>query len=636
MPDAVGPVAAGCADIGLVVAGMWLVGSAAVPDSPAAERLAAGLLLAVGAAWLLMAQPVLGVSLVGHAVALRLVFAGAVIAAVALRRPRLRVEGVRPVTLAAAAIVAIGIAYPAWRTPTDRLVGSDIQWHEGWIRQVAGGAPAPTTLYADVPNAYPWLLHALGGAIMQGFGAGMATTLLVLEAVMLLALGLGAWLLARELRLSKAAASWAVVLALGCGGLGWLWSHGPAAVLTVGAGSSKNVPAGLAPFEQGIARYGGDLLLSPAPTPALGNVPPAEPRDFGLALVPLALWLFLRAVRRRSPATGAAAGATLGFVVLMSPIAAAVAVACAVVLSFRAPVRVVGSAVAAAAVVVALWVLPLAWHYHELGGFINTTRAPPATVSTAQAAVALAVLLVLAAVGAASRAIRQGEVDRRTIGVLVAVPLVIYAVSALASAGGGALPAVSRSVRYLPPVGLTLVFPAALGAVAAVRATRGAAPYAAVALGALCVASPVLAAVGMSRAVAWSDGHPVVACDRPLPLDPRDTVAVVPDSREGQNGEEAVALSLFAATGAHQFYVPRPRIRYRHIYRHVPRQHDRKAAAVAVGEGAPPPVGVTAVLAPDGARVARGALAPTASCRLNPYALGRFYDADYTLYRVVR
>ena len=69
MPDAVGPVAAGGADIGLAVAGMWLVGSAAVPDSPAAERLAAGLLLVVGAAWLLMAQPLLDASLVGHAVA---------------------------------------------------------------------------------------------------------------------------------------------------------------------------------------------------------------------------------------------------------------------------------------------------------------------------------------------------------------------------------------------------------------------------------------------------------------------------------------------------------------------------------------------------------------------------------------
>jgi hypothetical protein len=636
MPDAVAPVAAGGADIGLAVAGMWLVGSAAVPDSPAAERLAAGLLLVVGAAWLLMAQPLLGVSLVGHAVVFRLLVAGAVLGAVAVRRPRLRAGGVRPVTLAASAAVAIGVAYPAWRTPTDLLVGSDIQWHEGWIRQVAGGAPAPTTLYAGVPNAYPWLLHALGAAVMQGFGAGIATTLLVLEAIMLLGLGLGTWLLARELRLPEAAAGWAVVLALGGGGLGWLWSHGPAAVLTVGAGSSRNVPAGLAPFEQGIGRYGGDLLLSPAPTPALGNVPPALPRDFGLALVPLALWLFLRALGRRSPAAGVAAGAVLGFVLLLSPIAAAVAAACALVLSIRRPWRVVAAAGAGVAGAAAVWVLPLAWHYHQLGGFVKTTRAPPETLGASEAAVTLAVLLVLAAVGAASRAVRRGEVDRRAIGVLVAVPFVIYAASALSSGDGGALPAVSRSVRYLPPVGLALVFPAALGAAAAVRATRRAAPYAAVALGALCVASPVLAAVGMSRAVAWSNGHPVVACGRPLQLGPRDTVAIVPVRGEGQNAAEAVALSLFAATGAHQYYVPRPRIRYRHSFRHIPPQHERKVAAFAVGEGAAPPAGVTAVLAPDAAPVARDALAPTASCHLDPFALGRFYDADYTLYRVVR
>jgi hypothetical protein len=77
MPDAVGPVAAGGVDIGLAVAGMWLVGSAAVPGSPAAERLAAGLLLVVGAAWLIMAQPIVGASLVGHALALRLLVAAA-------------------------------------------------------------------------------------------------------------------------------------------------------------------------------------------------------------------------------------------------------------------------------------------------------------------------------------------------------------------------------------------------------------------------------------------------------------------------------------------------------------------------------------------------------------------------------
>src|SRR3954471_3045278 len=123
MPDAVGPVAAGGVDIALAVAGMWLVGSAAVPVPPAAERLAAGLLLVVGAAWLVMAQPILGVSLVGHALALRLVVAAAVIGMVAGRRPRLRAGSVRPLTLAASAFVAIAVAYPAWRTPTDLLPG---------------------------------------------------------------------------------------------------------------------------------------------------------------------------------------------------------------------------------------------------------------------------------------------------------------------------------------------------------------------------------------------------------------------------------------------------------------------------------------------------------------------------------
>jgi hypothetical protein len=634
MPDAVGPVAAGGVDIGLAVAGMWLVGSAAVPSSPAAERLAAGLLLVVGAAWLIMAQPIVGASLVGHALALRLLVAAAVLGAVAARRPRLRAGSVRPVTLAASAVVAIAVAYPAWRTPTDLLPGSDIQWHEGWIHQVAGGATAPTGLYADVPNAYPWLLHALGAAVMQGFGAGMATTLLVLEAIMLLGLGLGTWLLARELRLSEAAASWAVVLALGGGGLGWLWSHGPAVVLTVGAGSSRGVPAGLAPFRAGADRYGGDLLLSPAPTPALGNVPPAEPRDFGLALMPLALWLFLRAVRRRSPATGLAAGAVLGFVLLLSPIAAAVAAGCALVLSIRASVRVVAAGVAGAGIVAGMWLLPLAWHSHELGGFVNTTRAEPKSIGVSAALVTLAMVVVLAALGAASRAIRQGEVDRRTIGVLVAVPVVIYAASSLLS-GGGAIPAVSRSVRYLPPVGLMLVFPAALGAVVAVRAAGRAAPYAAVLLGALCIASPVAAAVGMSRAVAWTEGHPVVACDPSPPLGAGDTVAVVPVRGQGRNAAEAVGLSLFAATGSYQFFVPRPRIRYRDIFEHIQPQRDRKLQAVALGKGAAPSGDVTAVMAPAGSAVATNGLVRAASCHVHAYALGRFYDADYTLYRVV-
>ena len=391
MPDAVGPVAAGCVDIGLVVAGMWLVGSAAVPNSPAAERLAAGLLLVVGAAWLLMAQPLIGGSLVGHALVLRLLAAGAVIAAVALRRPQLRVEGVRPVTLARGD-----------RRDRHRLSGvADADRSARRQRHpVARGVDPPGGRRSDRadeplrrrPERLSVAAARAGWPIMQGFGAGMATTLLVLEAVMLLGLGLGAWLLARELRLSEAAASWAVVLALG------RWRPRLALVTRAGRGADRRGRLAARTSRRASRR---SSRGSPATAATSCSLPRRRRRSetcrrrsratSASRSCRLRCWLFLRALRRRSPATGVAAGAAFGFVVLMSPIAAAVALVCVVVLSFGAPVRAVGAAIAAAAAVVALWLVPLGWHYHELGGFINTTRAPPETVGASAAAVTLAV-----------------------------------------------------------------------------------------------------------------------------------------------------------------------------------------------------------------------------------------------------
>lgn len=634
MPHAVEPVVAGVADVVLLVAAMWALGGAAAPRSPSAERLAAGLLLVVGGGWLLMAQALVRASLLGHPWALRLLALAVVGAAVSVRRPS-RPQRLLPVTLATAALVAIAVATPAWRTPTAVLAGSDIQWHEGWIRQLAGGAGTPTGLYQGVPNAYPWLYHSLGAAVMQGFAAGMATTLLVLEALLLLALGLGAWVLARELRLPERAASWAVVLALGGGGLGWLWARGPAAVLTVGAGGPRNVPAGFAQFRPGAGAYGGDLLLSPGPTPALAAVPPAEPRDLGLALVPLALWLVLRARRRSSPRAGVAAGAAVGIVFLLSPVAAAVTAACALVLWVGGPVRMLVAGAAAAAVVTAVWLGPLAWHYHRLGGFVPTTRAPSLNLGLAQATVTVALLLALAILGGLSRAVRDRRVDRRSIAVLVAVPLAAYLVSLAGVGGGGALPALSRSVRYLPLLALALVVPAAIGAAALVRAARPAAPYAAVALGAACVASAVTAALGMNRAEAWTDRHPPVTCAPAPPIAAGDVLAIVPVRGEDNNAAEAVALAMFAATGSHLYDVPRPRIRYRDMFRHIPRQRDRKRLALGLGDGDPPPAGITAVLAPAGDRLS-GGLDRVGSCRVHVFGGGRFIGARYTLYQVVR
>jgi len=156
-----------------------------------------------------------------------------------------------------------------------------------------------------------------------------------------------------------------------------------------------------------------------------------------------------------------------------------------------------------------------------------------------------------------------------------------------------------------------------------------------VALGAACVASAVTAAVGMNRAEAWSERHPTVTCMPAPPLTPGDVLAIVPVRGEDNNAAEAVALSFFAATGSHLYYVPRPRIRYRDMFRHIPRQRDRKQTVLGLGEGGAMPAGVTAVLAPAGDRVSAG-LDRTAACRVRAFGDGRFTDDRYTLYRIVR
>ena len=124
MPHAVEPVVAGVADVVLVVAAMWGLGSAAAPRSPSAERLAVGLLLVLGGGWLLMAQPFVRASLLGHPVALRLLALAVVGAAIARRRPA-RPQRFLPVTVAAGVLLAVAVAYPAWRTPTPLLAASE-------------------------------------------------------------------------------------------------------------------------------------------------------------------------------------------------------------------------------------------------------------------------------------------------------------------------------------------------------------------------------------------------------------------------------------------------------------------------------------------------------------------------------
>ena len=287
-----------------VLAGLaWVAGSAVLGPAPAAERLGAGILCLAATAWLVMLQPLAGVSVTGSPWTVRF----AVVAAAGLAIWRLRSRSIGrldPRPLAATLSAGLLVSAPAWLAPGDDYPAraTDVLWHEGWIRQLAGGGRAPGGIYADVPNAYPWLEHALAALVLSAGGLSMTATLIAVEALMLLALGTGTWLLAIELDLGTGAAAWAAVLALAGGGLGWLQAAGPAAVLTATRADPATTPADLLRFQRGIGAFGGDLLLSPAPTPALGNIPPAMPRELGLALVPLAAWAGVRASRRASPA----------------------------------------------------------------------------------------------------------------------------------------------------------------------------------------------------------------------------------------------------------------------------------------------------------------------------------------------
>jgi len=236
-------------DAALLLAAMWIAGTAIARRASPGQRLAAGLLAVLGLAWLAMLQPLAGASAIGRPlVAGPLLLAG--LAALAWwRRRDLPPRGIDPLPLAVGVGAGLVAALPEIVQPVANY-GGDMLWHEGWIRQLADGQSEPTGVYAGVPNGYPWLYHALGGWVFELLPGGMAATLLVVELTLVLTLGLGVWLLARELGIGRAGSTWSMLLALAGGGFGWLETLTPEPVVGV--------------HPETIDRYHGDFLLAPA------------------------------------------------------------------------------------------------------------------------------------------------------------------------------------------------------------------------------------------------------------------------------------------------------------------------------------------------------------------------------------
>src|SRR3954468_21246726 len=179
MTAGLGADAAALAAVAALVGMAWAAGSAILGAAPAAERLGVGGLCLAGVAWLVMLQPLAGVSIVGEPWALRVILAGAVGLGIWRIRPW-PIGRVDPGPLAATVAAGLLVSAPAWLVPGDDYPArsTDVLWHEGWIRQLVGGGNAPGGVYADVPNAYPWLEHALAALVMSAGGLAMTPTLI--------------------------------------------------------------------------------------------------------------------------------------------------------------------------------------------------------------------------------------------------------------------------------------------------------------------------------------------------------------------------------------------------------------------------------------------------------------------------
>lgn len=608
--------------IALALAAGWVLGACALPSRPL-ERLGAGLLALYAVAGTAMLQAPLHVSFLAHTWLVRAVSIAVLVAALAWRRPSLRPAGVRALPLAGGAALVALMAIPAWRAPVGSHAVShqDMQWHEGWIRQLLGGAHAPGGIYAGEPNSYPWLYHSLSAWIAQALPGGVDEALVTVDVLGLVTIATGMWLLARELGGGATAAATATLLAAAGGGFGWIWQHGPAAVLNMSGGD--------------LGRYHGDLVLSNALVPGMGNLPPLVPRDLGVCLTPLVLWAFVRALDSRSRAGLLAAGAGGGLAFLCAPLAGLFLAAWAAVLALRAREPAAVWAGVAGAATAAVWLAPLAVTYHRYGGFVDVTALPPTNPTVAQAAVALGIALPLGVAGLVLVAWKNGarhrsftEVDPWRLGLLVAVPAAACALGVAVGEGATVVgtAALLRWLRYVPFLALGLAVPAGLAAEVGLHALgrlgRPAAALVLAAGAAAALASTTLAAVELGR----SHATPTLAC-RSLPFGYGDLFAVV---TRPQLAADRASLDVFAQTGASAAYMTlaRAKVRPRTFPDGSPTQAERRRGRDELRAGRSSiPDGVWVVAEPGSP--AAGGGTRTSSCSLagRPAVLVRYPPA---------
>jgi len=587
--------AAGVIVLLALLAWAWLAGSALARDRPASERFAIGALAVCALAWTAIVAGAVGVGLLDST----LVTAGLALAAAAVclaLRPPLPAPRPAVAPLATGCIAGLLVSAPQLALSLGALQPSrgDLLWHLGWIHQLEGGAASPGGVYAGEPNGYPWLFHALAAWIAGALPGGAEGAVWAMQGFGLACAGTGMWLLAIEICDRRRAATWSVGLFLAAASLGW-------------AGDARGYRFGMSTIDAG--PFHGSPV--PALTPATTFLPPMIPRDLGLALAPIVLWLALRAISGRAELWWGV-GAAGGLVFLIAPPAGLLCAAWAAVLAAMERRTDAWRAALAGAAVAAPWLIPLGLAYLRYRGFVQTTELDAGRPSAGQSLAAVGLTLPLAVAGVAVLARQQRPARSRSL-VLVAVPGLAIAVALVTSHvdTGGVPAALVGWPRYMPFLVLTLCVPAGVGADALVTAAGRRWPAAAPAVAAL-LACLALGSTALASASIWRDPvSPLLDCGS-LPVDAGTRVAVVAP----EPAADMLSMRLFARSGARFYYLrtASANVRFRSwLHDQIPDLPARRRAVAEALRGGTPPAGVDVVLAQPGV-IAAGTGTLVASC----------------------
>lgn len=326
----------------------------------------------------------------------------------------------------------------------------DTIFHMGWAASLLNGEKLPTNaLTGEIPNAYPWLFHAIvawlsaltpGGRSFHALGP-MQLLQVTGGVTTLFALGYTLW------DRWVGGISTALLGAL-TGGFGFLVDK-PRLVYEV------RPPGSIA-----IARTYGDLMAVRSYNLSFHNLAPVFPRDVSYALFPALLLLFVVGLRTGDRLYLVAAGFVLGFLGLAGGEAFFVgAVVTALFVASAAKLGRIRTALhigIPATLVYALWLGPLVFNYFKYGGFFDLSDEP-VVLTPLQVLGSWGVVTPLALVGVALLVGRLRRDEGALVAVLslVAAGAMLLAVVAAGAGVGGGLETLGRAHRYWPVFYLT-------------------------------------------------------------------------------------------------------------------------------------------------------------------------------------